>query len=99
MSKSLMQTEKECWVCGTTYGLARHHIYPGIGRRTVSEREGCWCWLCGPHHNLSNEGVHFNPTLDFELKRECEKRWIKANNATVYDFTHLFWKNYLEVNP
>ena len=33
-------------------------------------------WLCGKHHNLSNEGVHFNKALDDKLKKIGEKFWI-----------------------
>ena len=64
MAKSIMQTEKRCYVCGTTYNLHDHHIFYGTANRKQSEKHGFKVFLCGRHHNLSNEGVHFNPDLD-----------------------------------
>lgn len=52
-----------------------HHCFPGVGRRGVSDREGCWVYLCGPHHNMSNHGVHFDRRLDLEIRRRCQTAW------------------------
>lgn len=95
MSESLLSRDKTCYVCGTTQGLHRHHVYAGNGRRDISEREGCWVYLCGPHHNLSDKGVHFNAELDHALKARCERAWMNANSATVSDFIKTFGRNYL----
>lgn len=35
---SLLSTAKECYVCGTTYGLHKHHIFGGTGRRKLSDK-------------------------------------------------------------
>lgn len=90
MSESILSTDKECYVCGTTINLHRHHIFPGNPGREISEREGCWVWLCGPHHNLSSEGVHFDRQLDNEIRKECQKKWMEVNNATEDDFRKTF---------
>lgn len=95
MSKSLLSDARRCYVCGTTLSLHKHHIYAGHGRRDMSEKEGCWVYLCGTHHNLSDKGVHFNPELDQKLKARCEQAWMDANNATISEFLRIFGRNYL----
>ena len=92
--KSIITDKKECWVCGTTQGLHEHHLYFGA-KRKISEREGLKVWLCGRHHNLSNEGVHFNPELDRELKILGETVWCEKNAKTPEDFIKLMGRNYL----
>lgn len=92
---SLMSNERKCYLCGTNIGLHKHHIYEGTGKRKLSERYGCWCYLCGHHHNLSNAGVHFNKDLEKYLKRKCEERWLEENQATIDEFINIFKKNYL----
>lgn len=67
MSRSIISIEKECYICHTTLNLHKHHIMPG-GKRKTSEKWGVWLYLCGRHHNLSNEGVHFNRQLDKEIR-------------------------------
>ena len=92
---SLIQQNKRCYVCGTTQGLHKHHIFYGIANRRKSEDDLCYCYLCFYHHNGSNKGVHFNRELDLKLKRECERAWLNVNNATIKDFIKRFGKNYL----
>lgn len=92
-SKSIIQNEKQCLVCGTTYGLHKHHIFYGTGNRAISEKYGCWCYLCAKHHNMSDEGVHFNKKLDSELKKLTQKKFIEV--YPDIDFLKTFGKNYL----
>jgi len=94
MSRSLISDERQCYVCGTTLNLHRHHIYPGNGRREVSEKYGCWVYLCARHHNMSNAGVHFDKKLNDHLRRLCQKRWEKAY-GTRKEFVQHFGRNYL----
>ena len=87
-----------CFVCRTTIGLHVHHIYGGVGRRPISDEQGCWLYLCGPHHNLSNQGVHFNREMDAYFKRECQRRWEERegiNDPEHKDFIALMGRNYL----
>lgn len=58
--------------------------------------EGCWLYLCPAHHNMSREGVHFDPVLDLYIKQECQSRWMVKNRAGVEQFIELFGRNYLE---
>ena len=93
MSKSIISNEKICLVCSTTFNLHRHHIFFGSSKRSISEKYGCWCYLCGIHHNLSNAGVHFNKKLDIELKQMAQKKFIEV--YPELDFIKVFGKSYL----
>lgn len=93
MSKSIISNERICLVCGTTLGLHKHHIFYGMAKRKISEQYGCWCYLCGKHHNLSNEGVHFNKKLDIELKKMAQYKFNEV--YPNLDFIKVFGKSYL----
>lgn len=94
MAKSIMQTERRCYVCGTTYNLHEHHIFYGTANRKQSEKHGFKVFLCGRHHNLSNEGVHFNPDLDKRLKMECQAKFEETHSRD--EFMRIIGKNYLD---
>ena len=94
MSKSIISNAPKCLVCLTTRNLHRHHVYGGVGRRSKSERYGCWVYLCGRHHNMSNDGVHFNKELDSKIKRQCQKEWEKRYGSRE-QFIEIFGRNYL----
>ena len=92
MAKSIMSNKKECFVCGTTVGIHKHHIYGGPNRK-LSEKYGCWVYLCGPHHNLSDAGIHFNKELNKAMKEYCQ---VKFESMYGHDyFMQVFRKNYL----
>ena len=91
--ESIVQKNKCCFVCGTTQGLHKHHIFYGRANRKLSEKWGCWCWLCGRHHNLSSEGVHFNKPLDLHLKKESQQRFEFLHSHE--EFMEIFGKNYI----
>lgn len=57
MSKSIMQTKKECYVCGTTFNLHSHHVLFGTANRKLAEQDGLKVYLCWEHHEGTN-GVH-----------------------------------------
>lgn len=90
---SVLQSKKECFVCKTTYGLHDHHIVYGTANRKKSEEHGFKVWLCGRHHNLSNDGVHFNRELDLKLKRIAQEKWL-ADGHTKEEWHREFGKWY-----
>lgn len=92
MAKSLISDEKKCFKCGTTYGIHKHHIFGGPNRNN-SEKYGCWVYLCGRHHNLSDEGIHFDFEFNLITKQFCQQKFeCKYNHQ---DFMKIFGKNYL----
>lgn len=92
MSKSIMQDTKECYITKQTLNLHKHHIYAGAFRKK-SEHYGCWVYLRGDWHNLSNYGVHFNHDLDVKLKQECQRKFEELYGHDK--FMEVFKKNYL----
>lgn len=92
--ESVIQKNKECYICKTTIGLHSHHIFCGTSNRKLSEKYGMKVWLCGHHHNLSNEGVHFNRELDLRLKRIGQVHYEEIYGSRE-DFIRVFGKNYL----
>lgn len=94
MSRSILSNERECYICHSPFNLHRHHIFHGSARRQTSEREGCWVYLCAYHHNLSDDGVHFDHELDLSLKRECQRAW-EARNGGRKRFMDVFGVSYL----
>lgn len=91
MTKSILQTKKECYLCHTTQDLHLHHVYGG-GNRKVSDREGFTVWLCAKHHNMSGFSVHFNKAMDYYLKAECQAQYEKTHSRA--EFMALIGKNY-----
>lgn len=91
--KSLLSNEKVCFVCGTTNDIHRHHIYGGLGRRSLSERDGCWIYLCAAHHNMSARGIHFDKELDMRVKALCQEKWEERYGSTQ-DFIRRFGRSY-----
>lgn len=90
--KSIISNEKVCYLCKTPYGIHKHHIF-GAYNRWKSEEYGCWVYLCGPHHNLSDLGVHYNKPLDRELKRLAQTKFEETRSRAR--FMDIFGKNWL----
>jgi hypothetical protein len=91
---SILQNDKKCYVCGTTQNIHIHEVMFGRNRNN-SIKDGCCVYLCGYHHNQSNEGVHFNHKLDMELKQKMEKRWLEYYHKSIEDFIKKYGRNYL----
>ena len=87
----IQENLSECYKCHTTYNLHCHHVFEGRNRQN-SERYGLKVMLCGKHHNLSNEGVHFNKEFDLELKKLGQQKF--EENYPDLDFLSIFRKNY-----
>lgn len=81
-----------CHICGTRLNIHKHEIYYGAFRKKSIEY-GCIVGLCARHHNMSNDGVHFNHELDLKLKKECQRKFEKIHGREK--FMEVFKKNYL----
>lgn len=95
MSKSIISNAYKCIICNKNYNLHRHHIYYGTANRRLSEKYGCWCYLCAEHHNMSNKGVHFNRFLDDKLKAYCQQILEQEHGWTKNKMIEIFGRNYL----
>lgn len=94
--KSIIQTEKVCYLTGRTDNLHEHHVYFGSGNRKLSEQYGLKIWLVGNLHNLSDYGVHgkYGKELDLKIKREVQIKAMKYYGWSVEDFIRKFGRNY-----
>lgn len=92
--KSIMQTEKECYITGRTDNLHKHHIYFGSADRKISEANGFWIWLTGEYHNQdSRKDIHSNQEFNLRIRRSCQT--IFEFDHTRAEFIALIGKNYL----
>lgn len=92
--ESILQNERECWLCKRTSNLHCHHIFYGTANRKNSEKYGFKVWLCGYHHNMSKYGVHFNKTLDLTIKKVCQAKFEETHSRA--EFVRIIGKNYLD---
>ncbi len=88
-SPSIMQTEKECYVTGSTEQLDLHHVYHGP-RRKASDQWGCWVWLQHDIHMQLHQGDTY---LDLRLKQECQERFEEIYGHNT--FMRVFGKSYI----
>ena len=94
--KSIIQTEKKCYVCETTYNLHSHHCMHGTANRKLADQDGLTVYLCYEHHE-GNNGVHSKNghELDLELKQLAQKRWMEYYDKTEDDFRQRYGRSYL----
>lgn len=93
--ETIIQKNKECYVCATTFNLHSHHILFGVANRKKSEQYGLKVWLCAYHHNMSNESVHQDRELDLHLKRLAQEHY-EARYGAREKFISEFGRNYLD---
>lgn len=96
MTKSIIQEEKECYVCGVKNGLHLHHTIFGKNR-SKSDADGLVVYLCYEHHK-GTTGVHgkLGHELDVMLKDVSQRCWQKYYNKTEEDFIERYGRNYLK---
>lgn len=67
-----------------------HEVYFGKNRKKSMEY-GCVVPLCMECHNK----VHTYHTLDLELKKHTEEKFLEYYDCTKEDFRKIFYINYL----
>ena len=92
MAKSIMQSEKQCFICGTTYDLHVHHCIYGSANRKLSDQYGLTIFLCRMHHTGSS-GIHFNKALDDQVKKLAQERFEEVYGADK-GFVEIFGRNF-----
>ena len=93
--KSILQTEKECFECKSTYNLHLHHIYFGTANRKISDKNGFVVYLCQFHHT-GDYGVHgkYGKKRDKLLKQCCQLKYEHLGHSRA-SFIKLIGKSYL----
>lgn len=91
---SVIQKDRECYICGSCDRLESHHIYGGVANRSISEELGYKVWLCFEHHRGTN-GVHGKngkSAMEY-LHRKGQEHFEQT--GTREEFIKLFGKSYL----
>lgn len=93
--KSIIQSEKKCYITGRTDNLHEHHVFFGKNRN-LSERYGLKIWLVSEYHNMGDYGVHgkHGKPLDGKIKREVQIKAMEYYGWSVEDFIRIFGRNY-----
>ena len=91
--KSIIQTEKECYLCGSTLNLEKHHCIYGTGHRKLADKYGLTVWLCPFHHRDNKYGVHGNREFDLEMKRLAQETFESKHGHDKWMQT--FGRDYL----
>lgn len=90
--KSIVQTEKECFLCSRKTCLEKHHIWAGVANRKISEREGLWVWLCHDCHT-GTEGAQYDKDTNIYLKQVAQMSYEQTH--THDQWMLLIRKNYI----
>lgn len=97
--KSIIQEEKECFLCRYLYdsenicNLHDHHIFFGTANRRLSEIHGLKVWLCICHHTTGLGAVHKNRDYDLILKEIAQRKFEEKHDRGF--FIKIFGKSYL----
>ena len=92
--KSVLSKGISCWVCGGLEGTRRYDIVFSPGGASVSREQGCWCWLCRRHREMTQSPVNSNNVLLERLRTQAQKEWEKRNGGRKA-FIEVFGKSYL----
>lgn len=93
--KSIIQKEKECFICGRVHGLDEHHVFGGA-RRKLSEKYGLKVWLChNTCHIFGNRSVHKNAEADRFVKAAAQRCAMEEYNWSIEDFIGIFGRSYI----
>lgn len=93
MAKSIMQKERECYVCGSTIELEEHHVFGGVANRKISETYGLKVYLCVFHHRDLKNGAQYDKELNLKLKQDAQRAFQNIYGRRLW--MQLIRKNYL----
>lgn len=98
MTKKSIITEDmgHCYLCGGPKECIHHIIY-GAGRRKIADQNGFIVPLCNRCHNMSDTSVHFNKTIDRDLKAICQSVYEESHSRV--EWMMLVGRNYLYDYP
>lgn len=75
-------------------GLHRHEVFYGSTRQKSIEY-GLVVFIPPEMHNMSDQGVHFNPQLNLYLRKIGQKAAMEYYGWDTKQFIKIFGKNYL----
>lgn len=92
MAKSIMQAEKQCYLCGKMTGLSVHHVFGGVANRPISEKYGLKVWLCHECHT-GTDGAQYDKLKNLRLKQDAQFAYERTHSRN--EWMKLIGKNYL----
>lgn len=90
--KSIIQTEKECFICGKQM-VELHHIFMGNKHRKLADQDGLAVWLCPSHHQWGKYSAHKDPELRLELQQIGQRKYLETHS--MEEWMARYGKNYL----
>jgi uncharacterized protein YlaI len=91
--ESILQRERQCFVCGRQGELDVHHTWHGHSNRKNATDYGLTVYLCRDCHSM----IHDRPegrAIDIQLKQFAQRRW-EEEYGTREDFRRIFGKSEL----
>ena len=92
MGKSILQKERECYLCGRVTDLERHHVFAGTANRRISESYGLTVFLCHDFHT-GKDGAQYNKEKNLKLKQDAQRAFQDIYGKKLWMM--LIKKNYL----
>ena len=93
MAKSIITDNMDiCYICEQPRECI-HHVFGGTANRRLSDKYKLVIPLCHYHHNMSNEGVHFNKPFDICLKKIGQMKFEEEYSHEK--FMQVFGRNWL----
>lgn len=90
--RSILQNEKECFICGSQRNLELHHVMGGANRKNSTEY-GLTVWLCHNCHNEPPRGVHHNRANELRLKKHSQETFEAIHGHEKW--MSVFGRSYL----
>jgi len=90
--KSIIQTEKRCYLCDRKTYLERHHIFGGTANRKLSEKYGLWVWLCHDCHT-GQDGAQYDKDKNRLLKMDAQMAFEQTHSRE--EWMRIIRKNYI----
>lgn len=87
--ESVIQNERECYVCGKEYPLHVHHCLSGTSNRKLADEDGLTICLCPFHH----EQAHRDPYANDMYKRLGQIYYEKTH--TRKEFIERYGKSFI----
>ena len=88
--KSIIQEDRECYICGRTEPLHTHHCLAGAYRQKAEEY-GLKVYLCPEHHMM----MHENESMMKWMRAKAQKIAMEHYRWTEEEFIEKIGRNFL----
>lgn len=88
--KSIIQHERECFICGRREPLHRHHCLEGSYKQK-SEAYGLTVWLCYEHHMMAHE----NEKLLAWIRKKAQEKAMAYYGWDTAEFITKIGRNFI----